>query len=49
MLSENFPRLRLMEFVEGASRLKGTAKTLDLWRIETKLEADFQTQIDLLI
>ena len=28
-----------MEFVEGASRLRGHAKTLDLWRIETKLEA----------
>ena len=31
--------LRLMEFVEGASRLKGNAKALDIWRIETKLEA----------
>ncbi|CAK9111474.1 Voltage-dependent T-type calcium channel subunit alpha-1H [Durusdinium trenchii] len=31
--------ITLMEFVEGAGRLKGTAKTLDIWRIETKLEA----------
>ena len=29
-----------MEFVEGASRLKGSAKALDIWRIETKIEAD---------
>ena len=31
---------RLMEFVEGASRLKGGAKALDIWRIETKIEAN---------
>lgn len=29
-----------MEFVEGASRLKGGAKALDIWRIETKIEAN---------
>eukprot|EP00438_Fugacium_kawagutii_P023586 Skav205942 [mRNA] locus=scaffold442:26363:34325:+ [translate_table: standard] len=30
---------RLMDFVEGASRLRGSAKALDIWRIETKIEA----------
>jgi len=34
--------ITLMEFVEGASRLRGNAKTLDLWRIETKLEVLFE-------
>ena len=28
-----------MEFIDGAGRLKGGAKALDIWRIETKLEA----------
>ena len=28
-----------MEFVEGAARLRGGAKALDIWRIESKLEA----------
>ena len=32
--------LRLMEFIEGAARLKGSAKALDIWRLETKVEAD---------
>lgn len=27
-----------MEFVEGAARLRGSAKALDIWRLETKLE-----------
>lgn len=30
--------ITLMEFIEGAARLKGGAKALDIWRIETKLE-----------
>mmetsp|Transcript_48297 Transcript_48297/g.108501 ORF Transcript_48297/g.108501 Transcript_48297/m.108501 type:complete len:397 (+) Transcript_48297:3-1193(+) len=30
--------ITLMEFIEGASRLRGGAKALDIWRIETKLE-----------
>ena len=30
---------RLMEFIEGAARLRGNAKALDIWRIETKMEA----------
>lgn len=28
-----------MEFIEGAARLKGHAKALDIWRMETKVEA----------
>ena len=32
---------RLMEFIEGAARLRGNAKALDIWRIETKMEALF--------
>ena len=27
---------RLHEFIEGASRLKGHAKAIDIWRMETK-------------
>ncbi|CAJ1353036.1 unnamed protein product, partial [Effrenium voratum] len=34
--------ITLMEFVEGASRLRGRAKTLDIWRLETKLEVLFE-------
>eukprot|EP00434_Breviolum_minutum_P000084 symbB.v1.2.000072.t1/scaffold2.1/size812218/26 len=30
--------ITLMEFIDGAGRLKGGAKALDIWRIETKLE-----------
>ena len=30
---------RLMEFIEGAQRLRGGAKALDIWRMETKIEA----------
>ncbi|CAE7231662.1 Catsper1 [Symbiodinium sp. CCMP2456] len=30
--------ITLTEFIEGAQRLKGNAKALDIWRIETKLE-----------
>lgn len=30
--------ITLMEFIEGAARLRGNAKALDIWRIETKME-----------
>jgi hypothetical protein len=33
---------RLMEFVDEAERLRGHAKTLDIW-LETKLEAGGET------
>ena len=35
-------KITLTEFVEGAQRLKGNAKALDIWRMETKLEVLFQ-------
>ncbi|CAE8657427.1 unnamed protein product [Polarella glacialis] len=38
MLDDGDGEISLDEFVEGAGRLKGTAKTIDLWRLETKLE-----------
>ena len=28
-----------MEFIDGAQRLRGGAKALDIWRMETKIEA----------
>ena len=31
--------ITLMEFIDGASRLRGSAKAIDVWRLETKLEA----------
>ena len=31
-------KITLTEFIEGAQRLKGNVKALDIWRIETKLE-----------
>mmetsp|Transcript_44281 Transcript_44281/g.103365 ORF Transcript_44281/g.103365 Transcript_44281/m.103365 type:complete len:224 (+) Transcript_44281:2-673(+) len=34
--------ITLMEFIEGAARLRGGAKALDIWRIETKLEVLFE-------
>ena len=27
------------EFIEGAAKLRGSAKALDIWRMETKIEA----------
>ena len=34
--------ITLMEFIEGAARLKGSAKALDIWRLETKIEVLFE-------
>lgn len=31
-----------MEFIDGAVRLRGNAKALDVWRMETKLEVLMQ-------
>ena len=33
----DFCSFRLMEFLDGATRLRGGAKALDVWRIETKV------------
>lgn len=34
--------ITLMEFIEGATRLRGSAKALDIWRMETKVEMLFE-------
>ncbi|CAK9101749.1 Sodium channel protein [Durusdinium trenchii] len=34
--------ITLMEFIDGAVRLRGNAKALDVWRMETKLEVLMQ-------
>mmetsp|Transcript_28529 Transcript_28529/g.66111 ORF Transcript_28529/g.66111 Transcript_28529/m.66111 type:complete len:617 (+) Transcript_28529:53-1903(+) len=33
--------ITLTEFIEGAAKLRGSAKALDIWRMETKLEVLF--------
>lgn len=38
--------ITLMEFIDGASRLRGGAKALDVWRLETKLEVLFEEVIN---
>lgn len=35
-------QITLIEFIEGAARLRGGAKALDIWRVETKLEVLFE-------
>ncbi|CAL1152599.1 unnamed protein product, partial [Cladocopium goreaui] len=30
--------ITLSEFIEGAAKLRGSAKALDIWRMETKIE-----------
>ncbi|CAJ1424269.1 unnamed protein product [Effrenium voratum] len=40
--------ITLMEFIDGASRLRGSAKALDVWRLETKLEVLFEEVINML-
>lgn len=34
--------ITLAEFIEGAGRLRRTAKALDIWRMETKIEVLFE-------
>mmetsp|Transcript_71626 Transcript_71626/g.167721 ORF Transcript_71626/g.167721 Transcript_71626/m.167721 type:complete len:295 (+) Transcript_71626:2-886(+) len=41
-------QITLSEFIEGASRLRGNAKALDIWRIETKVEVLFEECLTLL-
>ncbi|CAE8736924.1 unnamed protein product, partial [Polarella glacialis] len=38
MLDDGDGEISLEEFITGAGRLKGTATTIDIWRLETKLE-----------
>ncbi|CAE7250780.1 CACNA1A [Symbiodinium natans] len=35
-------QITLAEFIEGAGRLRGGAKALDIWRMETKIEVLFE-------
>ena len=36
------------EFIEGAARLRGNAKALDVWRMETKVEVLFEEVLNVL-
>ncbi|CAE7283236.1 Catsper1 [Symbiodinium sp. CCMP2592] len=40
--------ITLSEFIEGAARLRGSAKALDIWRIETKVEVLFEEVLNVL-
>ncbi|CAK9053881.1 unnamed protein product [Durusdinium trenchii] len=40
--------ITLSEFIEGATKLRGQAKALDIWRMETKLEVLFEEVLQLL-
>lgn len=40
--------ITLMEFIDGAVRLRGNAKALDVWRMETKLEVLMQEVLKVL-
>jgi len=35
-------QITLTEFIDGAARLRGSAKAIDVWRLETKLEVLFE-------
>lgn len=35
-------QITLTEFIEGSTRLRGSAKALDVWRLETKVEVLFE-------
>lgn len=41
-------RITLREFIEGATRLRGSAKALDIWRMETKVELLFEQLVGIL-
>ncbi|OLQ08452.1 Sodium channel protein type 11 subunit alpha [Symbiodinium microadriaticum] len=41
-------QITLTEFIEGAARLRGSAKALDIWRMETKVEVLFEEVLALL-
>jgi len=38
-------QITLQEFIEGAARLRGSAKALDVWRLETKVEVLFDEML----
>lgn len=39
-------QITLTEFIDGAARLRGGAKAIDVWRMETKLEVLFEEVLD---
>jgi len=41
-------QITLMEFIEGAQRLRGGAKALDIWRMETKIEVLFEEVLNVM-
>jgi len=41
-------QVTLSEFIEGAARLRGAAKALDVWRMETKVEVLFEEVLNTL-
>lgn len=41
-LDDGDGEITLNEFIEGAARLKGSAKAIDVWRLETKIELLFE-------
>jgi len=41
-------QITLNEFIEGAARLRGNAKALDVWRMETKVEVLFEEVLNVL-
>eukprot|EP00435_Cladocopium_sp_Y103_P058718 s828_g20.t1 len=40
--------ITLTEFIEGAGKLRGQAKALDIWRMETKVEVLFEEVLNML-
>ncbi|CAJ1441962.1 unnamed protein product [Effrenium voratum] len=40
--------ITLVEFIEGATRLRGSAKALDIWRMEAKVESLFDQLLEVL-
>lgn len=41
-------QITLKEFIEGAQRLRGSAKALDIWRMETKIEVLFEEVLQMM-
>lgn len=46
-ITRGYDVLWVQEFIEGAARLRGTAKALDVWRMETKVEVLFEEVLNL--
>ena len=47
-LENGYGQITLTEFIEGAARLRGSAKALDVWRLETKVEVLFEEVVGML-